>query len=83
MLIRYHHLKPRHLPPWHKADLIESRGPEQSSERKSRDINDWRSASRALSQPEQSLLLSSMDLFSVAWSVGWSLLGSPRWEDNF
>lgn len=74
MLIRYFHLKSQHPLLWHKTYLIKIRDPEQSSERKSRDINDWRSASRALSQPKQSLLLSSMDLFSFAWSIDWRLL---------
>lgn len=74
MLIRYLHLKPQHLLLWNKTDLIKSRDPEQSSERKSRDINDWRIAPRVLSQPKQSLLPSSMDLFSFAWNIGWKLL---------
>lgn len=70
------HFKPQGFLAWYKADLIKRSRGEQSWDEKSRDINDWRSASRVLSQLKHNLPLSSMDLFSVAWSVGWRLLGS-------
>lgn len=53
ILIMKSHWKPPCLRAWHKAGLIKRRDPGKNRERTRRDINDCKSASRALSQPKQ------------------------------
>lgn len=79
-----HHFKPQGLLAWYKAYRIKrSHGEQSCCDKKSRDLNDWGSVSRMLSQLKQNLLLSSIDLFSVAWSAGWRLLGSAAGKTIF
>lgn len=83
MLIAQSDPKSLHLPTWHRADLPHWEW------RSTAELAGWGSiemqtpGERQEHQLKQSLLLSSVDLFSVAWSVGCRLLGIACLEDNF